>query len=94
MGECEHRYAVLTDCGLRCRDCDIVMKSVTVTMPESVFPDMQNPHPLWCAGYDAGYAAAKAEMLSKLDTFNPVYVEGGRVPEDAIEHRNQPRAKE
>jgi len=49
-------------------------------------------------GYDAGdangYARAKAEMLSKLDTFNPVYVEGGRVPEDAIEHRNQPRGKE
>lgn len=45
-------------------------------------------------GWEHGYAAAKAEMLSKLDTFNPVYVEGGRVPEDAIEHRNQPRAKE
>lgn len=48
----------------------------------------------YAAGDAAGYARAKAEMLAKLDTFNPVYVEGGRVPEDAIEHRNQPRTKE
>lgn len=42
-------------------------------------------------GYAVGYAAAKAEMVRKLDEFKPTYVDGGRVPEDAIEHRNQPR---
>lgn len=42
-------------------------------------------------GWQAGYAAAKAEMVRKLDEFKPTYVDGGRVPEDAIEHRNQPR---
>jgi len=45
-------------------------------------------------GFQAGYAAAKAEMLGKLTEFRPTYVEGGRVPEDAIEHRNAPTFKE
>ncbi len=45
-------------------------------------------------GYAAGYAAAKAEMLGKLNEFNPRYVEGGRVPEDAIEHRNAPKFRD
>jgi len=44
--------------------------------------------------YQAGYAAAKAEMVGKLTEFRPTYVEGGRVPEDAIEHRNQPRGND
>lgn len=51
-------------------------------------------HSGYVQGWQAGYAAAKAEMVRKLDEFNPTYVEGGRVPEDAIEHRNQPRGKE
>lgn len=45
----------------------------------------------YAAGDAAGYARAKAEMVNKLTEFRPTYVEGGRVPEDAIEHRNQPR---
>ena len=45
-------------------------------------------------GWQAGYAAAKAEMLGKLTEFRPTYVEGGRVPEDAIEHRNGPKFKD
>lgn len=45
-------------------------------------------------GYAAGYAAAKAEMVRAIQPINPVYVEGGRVPEEAIEHRNQPTFKD
>ena len=48
-------------------------------------------HSGYVEGWRVGYAAAKAEMVRKLDEFKPTYVEGGRVPEDAIEHRNQPR---
>ena len=41
-----------------------------------------------------GYKLAKAEMVSKLTEFRPTYVEGGRVPEDAIQHRNGPTFKD
>lgn len=51
-------------------------------------------HSGWVEGYAAGYFAAKAEILGKLNEFNPRYVEGGRVPEDAIEHRNGPKFKD
>jgi len=54
----------------------------------------ENANSEYVKGWQAGYAAAKAEMLGKLNEFNPRYVEGGRVPEEAIEHRNGPKFKD
>ena len=88
---CSHRWAVIRNDGAFCRDCGEAMKWIAVSFAGM---NQSDESAAYSRGYAAGYAAAKAEMLSKLDTFNPVYVEGGRVPEDAIEHRNQPRAKE
>jgi len=51
-------------------------------------------HSGWVEGYSAGYAAAKAEMLGKLTEYRPTYAECGRVPEDAIQHRNAPTFKD
>lgn len=88
---CGHRWAVIRNDGAYCRDCGAPMKSIIVEMPTTISPILRVTPQDWKDGYAAGYAAAKAEMVYKLETFKPTYVEGGRVPEDAIEHRNQPR---
>ena len=73
-------------------------RAISIVENNDIMQTTPERDPMVCAIFKAldeaeerGYKLAKAEMVRKLDEFNPTYVEGGRVPEDAIEHRNQPR---